>query len=126
MVRAVSLYGLGTPCFAAPAAAGTIHRPAAMGGTVVVVGATGMLGVEVCRRFREHGIITRALVRGGSDREQTLGDAGVGIVHGDLKDPPSLEPLCRDALAIVSTANSVLSRRAGDTFAAVDRDGHLL
>ncbi len=61
----------------------------------------------------------------GDTAEQTLRDAGVGIVHDDLKDPPSLEPLCRDALAIVSTANSVLSRRAGDTFAAVDRDGHL-
>lgn len=92
---------------------------------IVVVGATGMLGMEICRRLRANGLATRALVRPGSPRERALRDLGVEVVHGDLKDPGSLAPLCHGAAAVISTANTIQSRRPGDTFASVDLGGHL-
>jgi uncharacterized protein YbjT (DUF2867 family) len=92
---------------------------------MVVVGATGQLGLAICRRLRAQGLAVRALVRHGSPKEREVRDLGVDVVHGDLKDPASLEPLCHDAAAVISTANTILSRRVGDTFASVDLGGHV-
>lgn len=92
---------------------------------MVVVGATGQLGLAICRRLRAKGLAIRALVRHGSPKERDVRDLGAEVVHGDLKDPGSLEPLCHDAAAIISTANTIQSRRVGDTFASVDLGGHL-
>jgi NADH dehydrogenase len=50
---------------------------------------------------------------------------GVEIAYGDLKDPASIEEACRGVKYVVSTANSMMSRRRGDSFNAVDGDGHL-
>ena len=91
----------------------------------LVVGATGMLGFEICQRLRARGQPTRALVRTGSSKEQLLKDIGAEIVHGDLKDEPTLEAACRGASVVITTANSIVSRRSGDTLETVDRDGSL-
>lgn len=91
----------------------------------LVVGGTGLLGMEVCRRLRSRAIPVRALVRKGSAGEAALRGLGVEIVQGDLRDGDSLAAACQGVSAIVSTANSVLTRGAGDTFETVDRDGHL-
>ena len=50
---------------------------------------------------------------------------GVECVEGDLKSPDSLRAACRGARAVVSTANSALSRREGDSIRTVDLEGHL-
>jgi NADH dehydrogenase len=45
------------------------------------------------------------------------------IVYGDLKDPASLREACRGASVVITTANSLTSRRKGDSLRSVDRDG---
>ena len=91
----------------------------------LVVGATGSLGFEICRRLRARGQPTRAFVRTGSPKEQLLKDIGAEIAHGDLKDESTLEAACRGVSVVITTANSISSRRSGDTLETVDRDGSL-
>ena len=91
----------------------------------LVVGATGMLGREICRQLRENGHPVRALVRKGSEGEEFVRGLGAEIVRGDLKNSASLRAACDGAGAVVSTANSMLRRRRGDSIWSVDRDGHL-
>ena len=92
---------------------------------ILVVGATGLLGGEICRQLRTRQQRVRALVREGSPHEASLRRAGVEIVHGDLKDPVSLAHAVRGASMVITTANAILSRRRGDTLESVDRQGSL-
>jgi uncharacterized protein YbjT (DUF2867 family) len=63
---------------------------------VLVVGATGLLGSEICEKLVAKGHKVRALVRPTSDpaRIERLRSMGVELVAGDLKDPRSLEKAC--------------------------------
>ena len=94
---------------------------------VLVAGATGILGGDVCARLRAEGWHVRGLTRAGSSAEKVkrLIAAGVELVEGDLKDRGSLDRACSGVAAIVSTASSTLSRQAGDSIETVDRDGQL-
>jgi uncharacterized protein YbjT (DUF2867 family) len=92
---------------------------------ILIVGATGLLGAEICSRLRAQAHPTRALVRKGSPRESLLRGLDVEIVYGDLKDRHSLDAACCGASVVITTANSVLSRRHGDSLKTVDRDGSL-
>jgi NADH dehydrogenase len=80
---------------------------------ILVVGATGLVGGEVCRLLAESGQSVRALVRptSSADRVARLRDLGVEVVQGDLKDGASIDGLCRNVLAVISTASSTLSGR---------------
>lgn len=93
----------------------------------LVIGATGYLGLEICKGLRRRGRNVRAMVREGSDRVrvETLRDIGAAVVVGDLKDPGSLAKVCRGASVVISTASSTLSRQDGDSIESVDRDGQL-
>lgn len=93
----------------------------------LVVGATGLLGSEICRLLAAEGGSTRALVRSTSDPEKVaeLESLGIEIGRGDLKDWPSLEAACQGATTVVSTANSVVSRAEGDSIQTVDVAGQL-
>jgi NADH dehydrogenase len=92
---------------------------------ILVVGATGYLGFEACRRLRQDGAAVRGLVRHGSAREYALRDIGVEAVHGDLKDVASVKRACDGIHTVVSTATSTTSRRRGDTLHTVDRSGQI-
>jgi uncharacterized protein YbjT (DUF2867 family) len=94
---------------------------------VLVVGATGLLGTEVCRHLIEKGRNVRALVRPTSDpgKVSLLRNLGVKTVTGDLKDPDSIGVACRGAGAVISTASSTLSRQEGDSIGTVDGEGQL-
>jgi uncharacterized protein YbjT (DUF2867 family) len=94
---------------------------------VLVVGATGLVGTEVCRRLRARGEPVRALVRSTSAAEKVerLRSFGAELWPGDLKDPASLRRACQEVDAIVSTASSTLSRQAGDSIDSVDAEGQL-
>jgi len=94
---------------------------------ILVVGSTGLLGSEVCRRLAARKHQVRALVRptAAQDKLDALRAFGVGIVTGDLKDPESLEAATHGATAIISTASSTLSRQAGDSIETVDLKGQL-
>ena len=93
----------------------------------LIVGATGILGSEICRRLAAEQLPVKALVRGTSapDKIAALEALGAELVRGDLKDPPSLKAACRGVRTVVSTASSTLSRQEGDSIETVDRNGQL-
>ena len=76
---------------------------------ILVVGATGMLGGEVCRMLREAGTPVRALVRPTSAPEKTARLAGMGceLATGDLRDRASLDAACRGVEAVVCTVSAM-------------------
>lgn len=94
---------------------------------ILVVGATGLVGSDVCLRLVKRGKPVRALVRVTSDKNkvEALRAAGVELCFGDLKEPASLAIACQGVNAIVSTASSTLSRAAGDSIETVDGAGQL-
>ena len=93
----------------------------------MVVGATGLLGSEICHQLRAQGREVRALVRKTSDptKVQALREAGVETVEGDLKDPGSLSRACQGVTTVIATASSTLSRQEGDSIESVDHRGQL-
>jgi len=93
----------------------------------LIVGATGLLGGEICTLLRAGGRRVRALTRPASDagRVARLRGHGVEFVPGDLKDRASLEAACHGAGTVITTASSMLSRQPGDTIETVDRQGQL-
>ncbi len=94
---------------------------------VLVVGATGLVGSEVCQKLARRGEKVIALVRVSSSKERiaALQSCGVDIRIGDLKDPDSIAAACRGVHAVISTASSTLSRQAGDSIESVDSAGQL-
>jgi len=76
---------------------------------ILVVGATGLVGSEVCRRLAAREIPVAALVRASSDpaKVAALREQGVAIVEGDLRDRASLDAACRGVSAIISSAASM-------------------
>jgi NADH dehydrogenase len=93
----------------------------------LVVGATGLVGGEICRLLAEAGRPVRALVRPGTgaDAIARLRDLGAEIAQGDLKDRGSIDAACRNAATAISTASSTLRRQAGDSIESVDHQGQL-
>jgi uncharacterized protein YbjT (DUF2867 family) len=94
---------------------------------ILVVGATGLVGSEVCQRLIRRGESVRALVRitSSSDKVEALKSAGAELFVGDLKDSPSIAAACRGVDGVISTASSTLSRQAGDSIQSVDEAGQL-
>jgi uncharacterized protein YbjT (DUF2867 family) len=76
---------------------------------ILVAGATGLVGGEICRRLLERGEAVRALVRGTSDpaRVAALREAGAETALGDLRDPGSLDAACAGMTAVISTVSSI-------------------
>lgn len=93
----------------------------------LVVGATGILGGEICRQLAALGKPVRALVRTTSDQAKVgaLKEQGIEVVQGDLKDRSALDAACKGVTAVISTASSTLSRQEGDTIETVDRQGQI-
>jgi len=93
----------------------------------LVVGATGLLGTEICRRLASAGKPFRAMVRSTSDRarKETLRRLGGKLVEGDLKDRASLGRACAGAAAVITTPSAILSQQQGDTFDSVDLRGQM-
>src|ERR1041385_4414414 len=91
----------------------------------LVVGATGFLGLEICRRLAAARKPFRAMVRKTSDpaKKETLRHLGAEIVEGDLKGRQSLERACHGPTAIVTTPTAISSRQEGDSFQSVDLQG---
>ncbi|MBV8820168.1 MAG: SDR family oxidoreductase, partial [Acidobacteriaceae bacterium] len=94
---------------------------------ILVVGSTGLVGSEVCRRLTARGEAVRALVREASSRERIEGlrSCGVELFFGDLKDAASIAEACRGVEAVISTASSTLARQPGDSIGSVDAAGQL-
>jgi uncharacterized protein YbjT (DUF2867 family) len=94
---------------------------------VLVVGSTGMVGSEICRRLARQGEKVRALFRPTSSSEKVafLRGCGAEVFVGDLKDTGSLADACRGVDAVISTASSTFSRQVGDSIESVDDAGQL-
>lgn len=92
---------------------------------VLVVGSTGLLGMEICRQLVKAGKKVKALVRSSSDYKKVtaLKEMGVEIREGDLKDMNSIHKAVEGISAIISTASSMFSRQEGDSIETVDRIG---
>ena len=91
---------------------------------ILVIGATGLLGSEICRRLSERGEPVRALARKTSDgaKVQRLKTLGAEVVQGELKDRASLDAACRGMSTVITTASITLSRQPDDSIGGVDQD----
>src|SRR3712207_1263270 len=94
---------------------------------VLVVGATGLVGLEIVRRLGAGGERRRAWVRRGADpaKASAVRRAPATLCEGDLKDPATLRPACEGVTTVISTASATLSRASGDSIETVDRGGQL-
>src|SRR6476661_928533 len=92
---------------------------------ILIVGATGLLGSEICRRLRERGRDVRALVRATSPRAPALRALGAEIAIGDLRNRGSLVAACRDVEAVISTATAMGSKDRSLSLNEIDRKGQL-
>lgn len=95
--------------------------------TVLVAGATGYLGGEICRQLTEQKRSVKGLVRSTSnpDKVAHLQELGVETFVGDLKDSSSLTNALSGVSAIISTVSSTLSRQDGDSIRTVDDEGQV-
>ncbi|MGQ0713084.1 MAG: SDR family oxidoreductase [Gemmatimonadaceae bacterium] len=94
---------------------------------ILVAGATGYLGSEICRLLRERGEPVRALVRHTSSTEkiERLRALGVEFAIGDLKDRRSLDAACHHVDTVITTASTTFSRQPDDSIRRVDQEGQL-
>jgi uncharacterized protein YbjT (DUF2867 family) len=76
---------------------------------ILVVGATGLLGSEICGQLAARGKQIRALARATSDpvKVDRLRALGAEIAVGDLRDPASLAAACRGVSAVITTASAL-------------------
>jgi uncharacterized protein YbjT (DUF2867 family) len=93
----------------------------------LVVGASGLLGSEICRKLAEQGKQVRASVRSSTDpaKLDRLKGLGAHLAYGDLKEPSTLDAACLGVSTVISTASSTFSRQAGDSIESVDLQGQL-
>lgn len=94
---------------------------------ILIAGATGMLGSEICRLLAEKGKTIAALVRETSDavRVAELEKLGAEIRRGDLKDPASLERACAGIYTVISTVTAIHASNEGDNLGSVDQNGQI-
>jgi uncharacterized protein YbjT (DUF2867 family) len=94
-------------------------------GPILVVGATGVLGLRICEVLAGEGRRVRALVRPTSSRARTglLDELGAELVEGDLERPETLTAAVRGTAAVVTTASSFPVDPRPDAVEHVDRAG---
>jgi NADH dehydrogenase len=95
--------------------------------SVLVVGSTGYLGMEICRQLVKAGKNVIALVRPTSDpaKVKALQQMKVKTREGDLKNIASIKKAIEGVDSVISTASSTLSRQEGDSIESVDYNGQL-
>jgi uncharacterized protein YbjT (DUF2867 family) len=94
---------------------------------ILVAGATGFLGGEICRQLVAKNHQVAGIVRPTSDpnRVEHLKALGVDLVEADFKDKGSLDHACQGIDIVISTVTTTLSRQPGDTIESVDHGGQL-
>ena len=96
---------------------------------ILVVGATGLLGSEICGQLAARGKRVRALTRATSDPAKTdrLRALGAEVVPGDLRDADSLRAACRGVSSIITTASALpfAYQPGANSPQITDRDGYL-
>jgi uncharacterized protein YbjT (DUF2867 family) len=76
---------------------------------ILVIGATGMLGTEVCRLLADSGQEVKAMVRTTSDpaKKEDLQNWGIELVEGDLRFPDTFEAALKNVDTVISTVSSM-------------------
>ena len=76
---------------------------------ILILGATGMLGSEICQQLTDLGYPVRAMVRKTSDpiKKDKLERMGVELVVGDLREPSTFESALRGADTVISTISAM-------------------
>lgn len=92
---------------------------------ILVVGATGFLGMEICRQLIAVNNNVFGLVRktAAEEKVSALKQLGVQLVAGDLKDRSSIKKALHGITTVISTASSTFSRQDGDSIQTVDNEG---
>lgn len=90
---------------------------------ILVVGATGILGSEICRQLRAHNRPVRALVRAGSQHKAA--GLGVEIVVGDIRNQQDVDAACTGVTTVISTATAMGARDKTLKLRDIDHDGQL-
>ena len=95
--------------------------------TILVAGATGYLGSEICSQLIATNKSVKGLVRATSDANKVahLEQSGIETVEGDLKNKASLENALQGVSAVITTVSSTLSRQEGDSIQTVDDEGQI-
>ena len=94
--------------------------------TILIVGATGLLGRATALALLKEGQRVRVLVREPARQPQRVAElqqAGAELMSGDLTDPGSLERACKGAMRVFACAHSFLGRGRYRS-AQVDHVGH--
>jgi len=75
--------------------------------TILVAGATGLVGQSLCQQLRTAGQQVRALVRATSDPAKVaqLKALGVETVQGDVRERASLDNACQGITTVISTVS---------------------
>jgi len=79
-------------------------------GTILVIGATGPTGIEICKQALRAGLQVRVLVRTPSRLPADL-LIGVDVVQGDVLNSESLATALRGVDAVVSALGTPLQRK---------------
>ena len=76
---------------------------------ILLVGATGMVGAEICRLLTADGKPVKALARATSDptKMDRLKNMGATVVQGDLRDAASLKAACQGVNTVITTASAM-------------------
>ena len=77
--------------------------------TILVVGATGLLGNAICQQLTADGKSVRGLVRASSDpvKVDRLKALGVETIQGDVRERASLDRAFQGVEAVISTVSAV-------------------
>jgi NADH dehydrogenase len=77
--------------------------------TILVAGATGLLGSEICRQLSVAGKDVRGLVRSSSSPEKVsrLQSFGVETIQGDVRNRSSLDRACEGVTHVITTVSAV-------------------
>lgn len=96
---------------------------------ILVVGATGLLGSEICDLLAARGKRVRALTRGTCDpaRRDRLRALGAEVVPGDLRDAGSPAAACQGVSTVITTASAlpIAYQPEVNTPQITDPDGYL-
>ena len=95
--------------------------------TILVAGATGLLGNEICRLLRAKNLSVKAMVRTTSDPVKTeqLTKLGVQLVQADLRNKDTLSKALQGVKSVIVSVSSMpFSYKPGENdIHSVDEDG---
>jgi uncharacterized protein YbjT (DUF2867 family) len=75
----------------------------------LIIGATGMVGSEICRLLSKENLPVRAMVRETSDpvKVNNLKELGVEIVRGDLRKSSTFKSALQGVTSVITTVSSM-------------------